>query len=76
MLRLVKFVSRWSQETVLDPLLFNIYVRSMHLHVLEPAKLVQYADDTFIFPANDDIEVGFNQLERVIKKQLVFFQSH
>ena len=38
----------------------------MHLHVTEPVKIVQYADDTFLFAANEDIEVGINQLERVI----------
>ena len=35
------------QGTNLGPLLFNIYVNSMHLHITEPVKIVQYADDTF-----------------------------
>ena len=64
------------QGTILGPLLFNIYVNSMHLHVTEPVKIVQYANDTFLFTANEDIEVGINQLERVIENLLVFFQNH
>ena len=46
--------------TILSPLLFNIDVNSMHLHVTEPVKIIQYADDTFLFAANEDIEVGIN----------------
>ena len=64
------------QGTILGPLLFNIYDNSMHLHETEPVKIVQYADDTFLFAANEDIEVGINQLERVIEILLVFFQNH
>ena len=64
------------QGTNLGHLLFNIYVNSMHLHVTEPVKSVQYADDTFLFAANEDIEVGIIQLERVIENLLVFFQNH
>ena len=63
------------QGTILGPLLFNIYVNSMHLHVTEPVKIVQFADDTFLFAANEDIEVGTNQLERVIENLLVFFSK-
>ena len=57
------------QGTILGPLLFNIYVNSMDLHVTEPVKIVQYADDTFLL-------VGINHLERVIENLLVFFQNH
>ena len=35
------------QGTISGPLLFNIYVNSMHLHVTEPVKIVRFADDTF-----------------------------
>ena len=48
----------------------------MHLHVTEPVKIVQNADDTFLFAANEDIEVGIIQLERVIEKLLVYVQNH
>ena len=62
------------QGTILAPLLFNMYVNSMHLHVTEPVNIVQYADDTFLFAANEDIEVGINQLERVIETYWYFFK--
>ena len=64
------------QGTILGPLLFNIYINSRHLHVTEPVKSLQYADDTFLFAANEDIEFGNFQLERVLENLLVFFQHH
>ena len=64
------------QGTILGPLLFFIHINSMHLHVTEPVKILQYADDTFLFAANEDIEVGIIQLERVKQDPLLFFQKH
>ena len=60
------------QWTISGPLLFHFCINSMHLHVTEPVKVVQYADDTFLFAANEDIEVGINQLERVKENLLAF----
>ena len=48
----------------------------MHLHVTQPVKNGQYANHTFSFAVNEDIEVGIIQLERVIENLLITFQSH
>ena len=48
----------------------------MHLHVTEPVKNVQDADDTFFFAANENIKVGNIQLESVIENILIFFENH
>ena len=42
------------------PCFFNIYVNYLHLHLR--SKIVQYADDTFLFRViNDDSDVQFLQ---------------
>ena len=46
--------------SVLGPLLFNIYVNDLHLHLR--SKIFQYADDTFLFRViNGDSDVQFLQ---------------
>ena len=45
---------------VLGPLIFNIYINDLHLHLR--SKIFQYADDTFLFRViNDDSDVQFLQ---------------
>ena len=39
----------------------------MHLHVTEPVKIVQNADDTFLFTANEATEVGNIQFESLVE---------
>ena len=46
--------------SVLGPLLFNIYVNDLHVHLR--STIFQYADDTFLFRViNDDSDVQFLQ---------------
>ena len=51
------------QDTVLGPLLFNLYVNSMQNIMPESSNLVQYADDTFVFVAANCINTGITILE-------------
>ena len=64
------------QGTVLGPLLFNIYIRSMRKSVSNNCQLVQYADDTMIFSAHLDQNQGIQILEENIRKLVHFFESH
>ena len=64
------------QGTILGPLLFNLYVNSMINTIIKPCELVQYADDTFLFVANENIEEAIRHLELNISKMVHFFQCH
>ena len=61
---------------ILGPLLFNLYVNSMINTIIKPCELVQYADDTFLFVANENIEAAIRHLELNISKMVHFFQCH
>ena len=64
------------QGTILGPLLFNLYVNSMINTIIKPCELVQYADDTFLFVANENLEEAIRHLELNISRMVHFFQSH
>ena len=63
------------QGTVLGPLLFNIYVNNMKNSIQSPLYLVQYADDTFLFVAAEDIATGVDYLQKGIKELSDFFRN-
>ena len=64
------------QGTVLGPLLFNIYVNSMEKSVSNNCQLVQYADDTLIYPAHQDKNQAIQNLEGNVKDLVHFFECH
>ena len=61
------------QDTIMAPLLFNIYVNSMKFSIGKPRELVQYADDTF-FVSSKNSNLGINILEN--KKLNTYFEQH
>ena len=44
--------------------------------IIKPCELVQYADDSFLFVANEDIEEAICYPELNISKMMHFFQCH
>ena len=64
------------QGTVLGPLLFNLYVNDLALAVDNNVKIVQYADDTFIFSSNENTDMGIHHLENNISKLLKYFSAN
>ena len=61
------------QGTVLGPLLFNIYVNERQRTVTENCSLIQYADDTMIFPSHSDAKQAFEKLNTNVKNLIEFF---
>ena len=64
------------QRTVLGQLRFNLYVNSMLNNLSENSKLVQCADDTFVFVAANCINTGIINLQRILEKLIVYFELH
>ena len=64
------------QGTVLGPLLFNLYVNSMQKIIDETCKIVQYADDIFLFVADKCVNTAKQRLENNIAKLVEYFESH
>ena len=64
------------QGTVLGPLLFNLYVNSMQKINDETCKIVQYADDIFLFVADKCVNTAKQRLETNIAKLVEYFESH
>ena len=49
--------------TILGPRLFNLYVNSMQNRIDETCKIVQYADDIFIFIADKCVNTAEQHIE-------------
>ena len=64
------------KDTVFGPSFFNIYVNNMKNSIQSPLYLVQYAVDTFIFVAAEDIVTGVDNLQKGIKELSDFFAMH
>ena len=64
------------QGTVLGPLLFNIYVNSLHTCIDNKCTVVQYADDTMVFTSNKKIESAVESLELNVNSICDFFEKH
>ena len=63
------------QDTVLGPLIFNIYVNSMKQTISNQCKLVQYADDTMILCSDKDENHALNKLEKDIEQLIRFLKT-
>ena len=46
------------QETVLGPLLFNLFINDMQKYLDNETELIQYADDTIVLTSNTSIKDG------------------
>ena len=64
------------QVTVLGPLLFNLYVNSMQNIIDEACKIVEYADDVFIFVGDKIVKTAKQGLENNIAEIVEYFESH
>lgn len=54
------------QGCVLSPLLYNIYVHEMNSIIPQNVNLLQYADDSVIYTADDDINHSIQKLESTL----------
>ena len=64
------------QGTVLGPILFNLHVNNMQNIIDETCKIVQYADDIFIFVADKFVNTAKQRLGNNITKLVECFESH
>ena len=62
------------QGTVLSCFLLNIHDKNIHLEVEAPAVFIADADDTLYFVASDGNERGVKQIQKIVKKWLLFSQ--
>ena len=53
------------QGTILGPLRFNIHVIDMRQNI---APILQYADDTMLYPANEDLEQSLTHISQYFRK--------
>ena len=63
------------QGCVLSPTLYNLYVIGLALLINEPIKLLQYADDTFIYCNGTDIQTCILNLEHTLETVNSFFKE-
>ena len=51
------------QGTILGPLLFNFYINDITKYISEECRIIQYADDCFIYSANPKPDIAFEILQ-------------
>jgi hypothetical protein len=64
------------QGTILGPLLFTLYANDMYSLVPPNCKLVQYADDTFIFSSHKNQNIATSNLEHGVNLLVDYFKMH
>ena len=64
------------QETVLGPLLFNLYINDLKECLNKQSDLIQYADDGLVYSCHKNPEVAKSNLNRSLEKITVFFKQH
>ena len=64
------------QDTVLGPLIFNLYINDFNKQHDKTCKIVQYADDTFLFCENNDPQKAHKALEANCKLLSKYFLEH
>ena len=51
------------QNTVLDPLIFNLYISDLNKQIDKTCKIVQYADDKLLFCENNEPQKAHRALK-------------
>ena len=64
------------QGTILGPLLFNLYVNDLTGQITEDARIIQYADDCWLFCSHQDPYIALQCLQTIILKRESYFRSH
>ena len=61
--------------TILGPLLFNLYVNYLTGQITEDARIIQYADDCWLFCGHQDPDIALQCLQTNILKLESYFES-
>ena len=64
------------EETVLGPLLFNLYINDMATRADKETELIKYADDTVILTFDTSIDKSKIKLEQNANKLIQYFHEH
>ena len=60
------------QDTVLGPLLFNVYVNDLHRAIdIDNCQVIQYTDDTFLYSSHINENIARSYLEKNLKKCVI-----
>ena len=68
-------VHRVPQRSVLDPLLFNIYVNDL-FYLAESTEVCNFADDKTFFACNKDLKTLISRLEHDSHLAIEWFESN